>query len=158
MNIQHCISLNKTTGSENVPSLSQFTDWCYAALTDCKQPVEINIRIVDADEMTQLNQTYRHKQGSTNILSFSFSDMPTIDTNVTLLGDLVICAPIVIKEAKQQGKTIDDHWAHLTIHGTLHLRGYDHEQPQQAFEMETLEIAILAKLGIENPYEPSDNS
>jgi probable rRNA maturation factor len=112
------------------------------------------IRIVDEDESAQLNETYRHKSGATNVLSFPFDVPEGIELN--LLGDLVICAPVLSREADTQNKTIMAHWAHIIIHGTLHLLGYDHIDDVDAQEMEEKEIALLQTLSISNPYD--DNS
>lgn len=111
---------------------------------------EVTIRIVDEAEMTELNETYRHKSGPTNVLSFPF-DAP-IELEVKLLGDIVICASVVNKEAKAQGKSSDAHWAHMVVHGILHLQGYDHIEDDEAEVMEALEINLLQQLGYTNPY------
>jgi probable rRNA maturation factor len=108
------------------------------------------IRLVDDQESAELNQQYRHKQGPTNILSFPFEAPDGFDTD--LLGDLVICTPLIALEAQQQNKQLFDHWAHITIHGVLHLLGYDHIDDAEAEEMEALEIKILSRLNINNPY------
>ena len=110
----------------------------------------MTIRIVDEPEASQLNTTWRQGNGPTNILSFPFEPPPGVD--ILLLGDLVICAPLVAKEANEQHKFQNAHWAHLVIHGTLHLLGYDHIAEPQAQIMETIEINILHKLSYSNPY------
>jgi len=135
---------------EGLPTDGQFNEWVDAALSDENQGCEIVIRIVDVNESSALNQQYRQKPGSTNILSFPFDPPENIDLN--LLGDLVICAPIVEKEAQQQSKTICDHWAHITIHGVLHLQGFDHIEEREAEAMEEQEITILHSLNLNNPY------
>lgn len=112
---------------------------------------ELTIRIVDLDEMTELNTTYRHKSGPTNVLSFPF-ESDEMDEEI-LIGDIVICAPIVNQEADAQKKTADAHWAHMVVHGTLHLLGHDHEIEAEALVMEQKEIAILKSLGFKNPYQ-----
>ena len=112
--------------------------------------VEITVRIVDEAEMAELNARYRHKTGATNILSFPFEAPSGVECN--LLGDLVIAAPVVQREAREQGKTETAHWAHMIVHGTLHLLGYDHLEPEQAEDMEAREIRILQQLGYSNPY------
>ena len=112
--------------------------------------VELTVRIVDEAEMAGLNARYRHKIGPTNILSFPFEAPPGVDLN--LLGDMVIAAPVVQREAREQGKTETAHWAHMIVHGTLHLLGYDHLEPTEAEDMEAREISILQELGYSNPY------
>jgi probable rRNA maturation factor len=113
---------------------------------------EMTIRIVNEAEMTTLNGTYRGKHYATNVLSFPF-DMPEeIDLEFPILGDLVICASVVIEEAVVQHKPVAAHWAHMVVHGTLHLLGHDHEQDEAATLMETEEISILKALGFDNPY------
>lgn len=136
--------------SEGQPSQEQFQYWVDAALADYREDTEIVIRIVDEQESAALNQQYRHKQGPTNILSFPV-DLPA-GVELDLLGDLVVCAPVLEQEAQQQNKKLADHWAHIVIHGVLHLLGYDHIENGDAEEMEALEIVILNKLNINNPY------
>ena len=105
----------------------------------------------ETKESQQLNHQYRQKDKPTNVLSFPFEVPEGIDIN--LLGDLIICADVVIKEAQEQNKKCDDHWAHLVIHGCLHLLGYDHIKENEATEMESIEIKLLSTLGIDNPYQ-----
>lgn len=111
------------------------------------QPHELTIRIVDDTEIRQLNRSFRGRDKPTNVLSFSYDDHPQ-----GYLGDVVICAPVVVLEAEEQGISAEHHWAHLVIHGVLHLLGYDHEIQEQADKMESMEIALLAELDISNPY------
>ncbi len=112
---------------------------------------EMTVRFVEESESRELNHTYRGKDASTNVLSFPFEAPPGID--IPLLGDLVISPHVVAKEAKAQGKTLADHFAHMTLHGCLHLMGYDHIEEDEAEEMEALERRLLASLGIDDPYE-----
>ena len=112
--------------------------------------VELTVRIVGTEEITELNERYRHKTGPTNILSFPFEAPPGVELN--LLGDLVIAAAVVVSEAQQQHKTESAHWAHMVVHGTLHLLGYDHQTAADAEDMEAREIRILQNLGYANPY------
>lgn len=112
--------------------------------------LELSLRIVDTKESAQLNKQYRNKNKATNVLSFP-ADVPDMIEPV-LLGDLVICQPLVDQEAMKQGKTSESHWAHLVVHGCLHLLGYDHIEEHEADEMEKLEISILKKFNITNPY------
>jgi probable rRNA maturation factor len=121
-----------------------------AALEGFNQDTEIVVRIVDEQESAELNEQYRHKSGPTNILSFPVEVPEGIELN--LLGDLVICAPVLEKEALEQHKTLSDHWAHIIVHGVLHLLGYDHLDDEEAELMENKEIAILKQLTIKNPY------
>ena len=109
------------------------------------------VRIVDESESESLNTTYRQKHQSTNVLSFPFEAPPGIDE--PHLGDLVVCAPVVEREAQQQNKSLESHWAHMIVHGVLHLQGLDHQNEQEAEEMESLERQILADLGYPDPYE-----
>ncbi len=145
------VEIQIASNSEKIPKPEQFQDWVDSALKT-KQKHEVVIRIVDEDEMCQFNQQYRNKSGLTNILSFP-AELPEI-CNSALLGDLLICAPVVENEAKQQQKPLVNHWAHLTIHGLLHLTGHDHIIEAEAEKMETLEIQILSSLHIQNPYKP----
>ncbi len=112
---------------------------------------ELLIRIVDKIEIQNLNKTYRHKDKTTNVLSFP-SDLP-VEIDEAILGDVVICSEVVAKEAKEQNKTFNDHLLHIAIHGTLHLIGYDHVKESEAVEMENLEIKILEKMQIADPYQ-----
>ena len=137
--------------SEEPPSISQLQTWVDLALRD-NAPAQVSIRIVNEDESQSLNNTYRGKDKPTNVLSFPM-DVPE-QLNIPMLGDLVICAPVVEREARQQHKTSTEHWAHMVIHGMLHLQGYDHVSDEQAAEMESLEIKLLQQLGFANPYEP----
>ncbi len=139
-----------TQNKNNLPSEQQLTTWFeQTAKSFCTQ-AEITIRIVDIPESQALNRDYRGKDKPTNVLSFPFEAPPEIELN--LLGDLVICRQIVESEAEEQNKDIFSHWAHMVIHGTLHLLGYDHLDDEEAEEMESLEISIMNALGFENPY------
>ncbi|MDP3211993.1 MAG: rRNA maturation RNase YbeY [Methylotenera sp.] len=129
--------------ASNLPTASQFRKWAKAAL---RVDTEVTIRIVDAEEGKILNNTYRGKDYATNVLTFPLTEDPH------LMGDIIICAPVVEAEAKAQQKSLDAHFAHLTVHGILHLHGYDHETDPQAELMEGLETAIVTKLGYASPY------
>lgn len=120
-------------------------------ITDTK---ECTIRIVELKESSELNEQYRGKTGATNVLSFPFESPIAID--IDLLGDLVICAPLVIEQAKQQNKTVTMHWTHLIVHGCLHLLGYDHETDADVNNMEMIECEIMNKLGYSDPYKLID--
>lgn len=135
-----------------IPSSTSFRHWVDAALRGAKRrkATELSIRIVDTDEGRALNRDYRGKDYATNVLSFE-AELPP-DLKLPLIGDLAICAPVVAREAAEQGKRERDHWAHLTVHGVLHLLGYDHIEDAEAEVMEALETRILAALGIADPY------
>ncbi len=149
---QHLLNLQNATKNKHTPSRYYFQRWINATLTQQKiKTAEITIRIVGQKESAHLNETYRHKPGATNVLSFPFAAPPGQQT--CLLGDIVICAPVVVKEAKEQRKLILAHWAHMTLHGILHLLGYDHVKNKEAEVMEALEVKLLAGLGFNNPYE-----
>jgi probable rRNA maturation factor len=135
---------------EEVPSDRELTGWAEAALTNARDEVEMVIRIVDEAESQQLNREFRGKDKPTNVLSFPF-EAPR-EVSLPLLGDLVICAPVVSLEAQQQHKTLEAHWAHMVVHGTLHLQGYDHQNDQQAQLMEDKEREILQALNFSDPY------
>ena len=127
----------------NIPANAMFKKWAQAAL---RVESEVTIRIVDEHEARALNSQYRAKDYATNVLTFPITEEPI------LMGDIVICAPVVAAEAIAQNKSIEAHFAHLTVHGMLHLSGFDHETEPQAELMEALEVQILAKLGYANPY------
>ncbi|MCB1807111.1 MAG: rRNA maturation RNase YbeY, partial [Candidatus Competibacteraceae bacterium] len=115
---------------------------------------ELTIRLVDEAESSMLNESYRHKQGPTNVLSFPF-EAPIPEIDMPLLGDIVICVPVVEHEAAEQNKPLMAHWAHLVIHGVLHLQGYDHQTETEADVMEALEVTLLDRLGFPDPYRDS---
>lgn len=135
-----------------LPSEQAFSAWVMATLAGrFDEPVALTIRIVDEAEGRELNETFRHKQGPTNVLSFPYDG--EMELSPILLGDIIICAPVVANEAREQQKLEKNHWSHMVIHGLLHLLGYDHITDDQAQEMEAEEILILAELGCPNPYE-----
>ena len=136
-------SFQNAAKASNTPSQSQFRRWAKAALN---VDTEVTIRIVDEVEGRTLNRDYRDKDYATNVLTFALTEDPDV------MGDVVLCAPVVETEAKAQNKSLEAHYAHLTVHGMLHLQGYDHLTEAQAELMESLEISILAKLGYANPY------
>jgi probable rRNA maturation factor len=156
LEVQYAIDESGSAAQRAVPTQAEFHRWVMAALTPLDQVVEIVIRLVDEEESRQLNERYRGKNKPTNVLSFPFAMPAGVDSK--LLGDLVICAPVVKREAKQQRKQEADHWAHMVVHGVLHLRGWDHQTEEQARQMEDLEKRILAGLGIEDPYQLEDVS
>ena len=134
----------------SIPTCQQFESWIALVCQQLNQSFQISIEIVDCETSQYLNKTYRGKDKATNVLSFPLELPEVVDEK--LLGDLAICAEIVESEALQQNKTSIDHWTHLTIHGVLHLLGYNHINNNDAEIMENLEIKLLAQLGIDNPY------
>lgn len=138
------------------PSDAEFRRWCELALRQRSADSEMTIRLVDETEGRELNLTYRHKDYATNVLSFP-ADVPDDLLDILLLGDLVICVPVVEREAAEQGKALDAHWAHLVMHGCLHLLGYDHIDDDEAEEMEALERELLAELGHPDPYAADED-
>lgn len=139
--------------SSQAPSLEQMELWISKALEKAvfkQESIELTVRVVSKDESQQLNYQYRQKNKPTNVLSFPFDAPSEIDCD--LLGDLVICESIVIEEAKKQSKSAAAHWAHMIVHGTLHLIGFDHVNSSEADIMEALEVSILKDLNIDNPY------
>lgn len=139
-----------TKATQRLPSEADFRLWVEKALPTLGEEFEVTIRIVDEEESHALNHEYRGKDKPTNVLSFPFEAPPGLE--LPLLGDLVICTQIVEKEAKEQDKELLHHWAHMTIHGILHLRGYDHINDDEADEMELIETQLLASLSISDPY------
>jgi len=124
--------------------------------SDPARAVEVSVKIVDEAEGRALNKQFREIDQATNVLSFPLLDAAMPAELPLALGDIVICGPVVVREAIEQGKSNSDHWAHMLVHGALHLFGYDHETDEQAQEMETLEARILAQGGVNNPYEYRD--
>lgn len=148
------ISIQKADRDAKTPALKQLRDWSEMVLKQQKiRNSELCIRIVNEKESAQLNQHYRHKSGATNVLSFP-ANIPA-GLAIPLLGDIVICATVVNREAIEQGKVRAAHWAHMVVHGNLHLLGFDHIRNREAAEMEALESKILAKMGFANPYSLS---
>lgn len=150
------VDVSRDCGEHWTPSREQLEQWSRAALQAGNHDSDANLslRFVDADEAQQINARFRHKDYATNVLSFPAvmpEIMPALEAS-TLLGDIVICPAVVEREAQEQDKPLGNHWAHLLIHGVLHLLGYDHLEAQAAEQMETLEIEALQKLGIPNPY------
>lgn len=144
------LDLQIASNAADLPTESQFQHWLEAAILPFQDEAEVTVRIVDQDESQQLNFEYRHKDKPTNVLSFPFQCPPGIE--LSLLGDLVICAPVVAAEATEQHKSLHAHWAHMVVHGSLHLLGFDHINDDDAEQMEAEEVTILQQLGITNPY------
>jgi len=143
------VDVQNATSFETLPDDAQFSLWVETALRE-HLVAELTLRLVDRDESQELNSRYRGKDKPTNVLSFPAELPPGLD--IPLLGDIVICAPLVGEESEAQHKSSQAHWAHLVIHGVLHLLGHDHQDEQEAAEMEAIEVELLASLGYGNPY------
>ncbi len=145
MGPEFSLAVQFASEADELPSRAQIRRWVAAAL---EHDAEITVRIVDADEAQALNQGYRHKGYVPNVLTFEYGEI----SPGVLGGDVVICAPVVEREAREQDKPLKDHYAHMTVHGVLHLQGYDHLDPAEADIMESREAAILKQFRISNPY------
>lgn len=145
-----CLDIDNVSG-RSVPRDEALQRWVAAALATRADAAELSLRIVDSGEIAALNQRYRGKDYATNVLSFPADLPPELD--LPHLGDIVVCAEVVEREALEQHKTSDAHWAHMIVHGTLHLLGFDHIDDADAAEMEALEIEILRTLNFPNPYQ-----
>ncbi|MBF0751229.1 MULTISPECIES: rRNA maturation RNase YbeY [Pasteurellaceae] len=139
-----------TENIQDLPTEQQIIQWATAAVQPESENMEMTVRIVDEAESHELNLTYRGKDRPTNVLSFPFECPDAVE--LPLLGDLVICRQVVEREAKEQGKPLMAHWAHMVVHGSLHLLGYDHIEDDEAEEMESLETQIMQNLGFADPY------
>jgi len=144
------IIIQRATGQPGLPGDSDFERWIKAVFGNHPENVSVTVRLVDSEESRLLNQRFRQQDKATNVLSFP-ADIPA-GLDLPDIGDIIICAPLVEREARQQSKQTIDHWAHLTVHGVLHLLGYDHISDQQASVMEAKEKLILAQLGVGDPY------
>jgi probable rRNA maturation factor len=139
------LAVQYASQEDGLPTRAQIRRWILAAL---EQPAEVTLRIVDADEARQLNQDFRHNDYAPNVLTFEYGEIaPGV-----LGGDIVLCAPVIAREAREQGKPLRDHFAHMTVHGALHLQGYDHLDAADAVIMESREAVILGRFRIPNPY------
>ena len=145
------LDIQSASSSEDAPDDQNIKRWVSAALDSKTGDTELSVRIVDEDEGKALNETYRGASGPTNVLSFPFDEKTP--EPLPLIGDIVVCAPVVVREAKQQNKALNAHWAHMIIHGVLHLLGYDHQNDSEAAIMEALETEIMQKLGFPPPYK-----
>lgn len=143
------IHVQYAVARRGLPLIRDIRRWALAALHGKCDAAEMTVRIVDEREGAQLNSTYRHKRGATNVLSFAGEGRPQ---DQAYLGDIVICAPVVAEEASAQHKPVQAHWAHMVVHGVLHLLHYDHHEDAEARVMERLETRILATLGYPDPY------
>ena len=135
---------------QGLPTEQDIQQWLDKTIPQFQENAELTIRIVDTEESHQLNHEYRGKDKPTNVLSFPFEAPPGIELD--LLGDLIICRQVVEKEAEEQNKPLLAHWAHMVVHGSLHLLGYDHIEDDEAEEMESLETEIMQAMGYEDPY------
>lgn len=149
MNLQ--LEVQRVVEDDGIPGAMQFQSWAEAALNGRLDQAELVVRIVGREESRQLNREYRGKDKPTNVLSFPFEAPAVVESD--LLGDLVICAPVVTEEALAQDRPPQAHWAHLLVHGVLHLLGFDHINEQEAEVMEGLEVEILESLGFPDPYQ-----
>jgi len=143
------VDVQNASGSDSVPGEGSIRNWVEAALGE-RGDTLVTVRTVDREESAELNMRYRSRSGPTNVLSFAAGLPPEVD--LPLLGDIVICAPLVAEEAGAQGKDLQAHWAHLVIHGVLHLLGFDHDTARDARRMESRETALMAALGYPDPY------
>lgn len=150
------LEVQYATQCKAVPDAAQLRLWVGAAIVSRRERASLTIRMVDEEEGFELNRRWRKANKATNVLAFPSSGLEAIMP--ALLGDVVICAPLVTREAATQGKAVEAHWAHLVIHGTLHLLGFDHAVPGQAAEMEDVERSILHGLGYPDPYDPAAES
>ncbi len=150
MNLELEVQYASEQPTDALPDREQIAGWVRAALAGRREAAQLVVRIVDESESRELNERYRHGRGPTNVLSFPFEQPELLEP--PLLGDLLVCAPVVAREAREQGKSPEAHWAHMVIHGALHLLGYDHEEDSDAEVMEGLEREILATLGHADPW------
>ena len=146
MSTRHAITIQCASRLSGIPSDRLFRKWLNAALP---KPAELSLRVVNAAEARNLNNAFRDKDYATNVLTFVYHE----PESTTLEGDIVLCAQVVAQEAREQEKPLEAHYAHLTVHGTLHLAGMGHQSARQAKAMEASEISILKQLGYANPYE-----
>lgn len=146
------LAVQNVSGAASVPGLAQFKKWTAATMQSDIANAEITFRIVDEEEGLALNRDYRGKDYATNVLTFEFDeDMPDIP-GLPLMGDIALCAPVVEREAAEQGIALEAHYCHLVIHGVLHLQGFDHLEDSEAEAMEALETQIVMSLGYDDPY------
>ena len=150
------VDIDIVSTADGIPAATAIRDWVQSALAVSEKSTavsEVSVRVVDEAEMRTLNRDFRQQDKSTNVLSFPSGAIAGLPADAgRLLGDIVICAPVVAREAAEQGKQLLHHWAHMVVHGVLHLRGYDHQSEEQAANMEALETQVLERHGIGNPY------
>lgn len=150
---ESCVDIQRSEKVGSVPLDDEIACWVKLVLQHQRCSASVSIRFVDEVEVTLLNNQYRQLNQPTNVLSFpcDLSD----ESGLRILGDIVVCEPVVTREALEQGKNLSDHWAHIITHGLLHLLGFDHIEDRQAEEMEDLEINLLSEMGVSNPYAES---
>ena len=155
---QALIDIQRPADTAGTPDDEQLRGWAMAALAAAGADGDITLRLADEAEMSELNSTYRGKEGTTNVLSFPFEAPEGLPAEAMppLLGDIIICPPVVAREAAEQGKTETAHWAHMVIHGVLHLCGFDHQAAADAEQMESLETGILESAGFADPYRTEE--
>ena len=144
------VAVQRACAASGVPPPAKLVQWAEAALAGRSEGAQMTVRVVDEEEGAALNERYRQRAGPTNVLAFAF-DAPELPS-LRILGDVVVCAPVAAREAREHAKRLDAHWAHLVVHGTLHLLGYDHDRSETANEMEAAEREILGRLGYPDPY------
>ena len=150
------VDVDIVSADDGIPPVAAIQDWVQSALIVSRHPVadaEVSVRVVNESEMQTLNRDFRQQDRSTNVLSFPAGEIAGLPADARqLLGDIIVCAPVIAREAAEQGKKLSDHWAHMVVHGTLHLLGHDHQSDEQAAVMEALEKQVLERHGIRNPY------
>ncbi|MRN37506.1 rRNA maturation RNase YbeY [Neisseria sp. N95_16] len=153
------LNFDNASSADSVPSEHDFYRWAFAALKDKYRHAEISLILLDEEEARAYNRDYRGKDYATNVLSFALNEGEIMPHQFSdgLYGDLIICPQVVLKEAKEQGKTPEQHFAHLTMHGTLHLMGYDHIEDHEAELMEATEIRLMQAAGYPNPYQEDEH-
>ena len=151
IDIQHACTDSIPVGDEDLSS------WAQLALSTRLDKAELTLRLVDLKEITELNHRYRKKNKPTNVLAFPATHPENIELDFPLLGDVIVCPAVILEESQIENKPLNEHWAHIIIHGVLHLLGYDHIKEDEALKMQTIEINLLAQLGIKNPYHIEAN-
>ena len=149
------VDIQIAAADAGIPTVESIREWVQLAVNETEpgRDVEVSVRIVDEHEMRKLNRDYRQQDKPTNVLAFPAGDAAFVPPGERpLLGDIVVCASVVAREADEQGKPLDHHWCHMLVHGILHLLGHDHDTDQEAKAMEAVERRVLASLGIADPY------